>query len=209
MTSKNLTIPVFLLIVFVGAGCSTPAINESEQAKSHKISKNYISIIKTEKQHIDNLTHDTSALLVLVKVPHNNALLRVKGDNFPDEIETTFNLLKDKNGRVIYAVEIPFSESGDWFISYKSYFGDSGKLLAFEREANFFNSECTGEGGGAVHEKLVKYYDESFDIIDSAYTLHDNNKKPLKKSDCFYDYDYPYTIHKTLKSFLAINNIKI
>jgi hypothetical protein len=209
MTRNTLPLAIILFIACLTSGCDTPIKNTSQQTKPHKFSKNYISILKKEKQRIDRLAQDTGALLVMVKVPHNDTLLKVQGDNYPDEIETTFNLLKGKNGGIIYAVEIPFSESGDWFIAYKSYFDGAGKILAFEREANFFNSACAGEEGSAAHEKIIKYYDESSGVIDSVYTLYNDKKKPLKKSDCNFNYDYPYTIPTTLACFLAINNNKI
>src|SRR5690606_31196638 len=108
-------------------------------------------------------------------------------------------------GRFRYFVEIPFSDSGDWFIAYKSYYNIEGRLIAFQKETNFFNNECTDE---VAHEVSLKYYNSQFELIDSVYTLTDSDKNPLKRSSCFFPYNYPFKIYRTvqiLKKGLNIN----
>ena len=59
------------------------------------------------------------------------------------------------------------------------------------RSSGFFNSECTD---GAAHELLIKFLNEDFSVLDSSYSLKDDNKKSLKKEECTFNYDFPYTI---------------
>lgn len=100
------------------------------------------------------------------------------------------------------------SNAGMTIIDYKSYFDDNGRLVAFVREANFFNSECTGNGDGVVHESLTKYYAPNLTLTDSVYTLRNGKNQPIRKSDCITDYNYPYRIIKLLDTYLRVNHIR-
>ncbi|QEK50905.1 hypothetical protein FYC62_03890 [Pedobacter aquae] len=160
--------------------------------------------LKGEKASIDALAPDTNSLVLLAKLPGKHKLVRVINDQWPEEVEASYNILKE-NSQLRYFVEVPFSESGDWFIAYKSYFDSEGRLFAFQKETNFFNSECTNE---AAREISLKYYDGQFQLIDSVYTLTDSNNKPLKRSSCFFPYDFPFKMYRTveiLKNELNIN----
>jgi len=146
-------------------------------------------------------------LEVYAKVPNNKKLILVENGEFPEVVETSYNILKDKDGKVIYIFESPFSESGDWDIACRSYFNKEGQLFAYERKAGFFNSECTDDD---AHETLIKYYNKDFSVTDSIYSLIDNNKKPLDKSKCIFNYDYPCKVYPTINSYLkaiAINGL--
>lgn len=85
-------------------------------------------------------------------------------------------------------------------------------LFAFERTAGFFNEACTvgsAKPDEPVYKKLIKYFDSCSNVIDSAYLLTDNDKRPLNKSKCVSDYNFPYHIIFSLKSYLKANNIKL
>lgn len=163
-----------------------------------------------EKTTIDSLAKNTTQLLVMVKVPNNKKLVTInKGDKFPEEIETTYNIIKDKAGRIIYTVEIPYSESGDWFIAYKSYYRTTGQLFAFERQTGFFNGECSVPAEEPLHERSVKYFDRHMQLIDSTYEFKDNKGKLLKKPDCVSSYNYPYTVSKSADEFIRRNHMQL
>lgn len=179
-------------------------LSNKQKANKHAISN--ITVLKSNKIHIDKLSSDTDRVIVLVKVLGSHLLKIVKQGKFPEEVETTYNLLKDAEGNIVFILESPTSESGDWDIVYTNYFDKKGRLFCFERAAGFFNSECTDE---AVHETLTKYYNSKFQVIDSAYTLLDSHKRPLKKSACVFNYDYPYKVIASLTEYLKINNIKL
>jgi len=159
---------------------------------------NLKSQLKHQKFSIDSLA--TSAnLLLFVKTPDKKDLQALKkGETYPGKIEASYNVLKDSNGKIVYIAEIPFSPKDDWFIAYKSYFDKHGKLFAFQRQNNFFHSECTK---GAALENLIRFYGEDFSVIDSSYTLTDSNKKQLDKATCKFPYDFPYTVVKTLEEY--------
>jgi hypothetical protein len=142
-----------------------------------------------------------------VKVPDSDKLVEVVHNKFPNEVETTYNFLKDNEGHIIFAGESPTSESGDWDIAYKSYFDKKGKLFAFERTAGFFNSGCT-TNDDAAHEDLIKLYNDK-KLASSTYTLTDSKKRPLVKSKCVFNYNYPYTLLFDWESFKKANKISL
>ena len=197
---------IILLIVF--SACNQPQhTNKQTNIRPRRLS--LIERLKEKKAHIDSLTLDTGKLIVLVKLSGNTHLQEVKKGMFPDSVETTYNILKDNLGHIIYIMESPYSESGDWDIEYSSYFDIDGRIFSFERVAGFFNSECTGESDDAAHESLTKFFNKQSRLVDSTYTLTGNDGKSLKKSSCTFNYDFPYKIIYRLKNYLKANKIDL
>lgn len=153
--------------------------------------------LKNLKAKTDQQISDKS-LIVIVKVEGKKDLMKVENKHYPQNIETTYNLLKDEKGRVVYIAEMPFSKTSEWFIAYKSYFDSTGNLYAFQRLNNFLNNGCTR---GAAMENLTRYYDTKFNIVDSVYTLTDTYKKPLDKTACKFPYNFPYKVIKTWNEY--------
>ena len=141
--------------------------------------------------------------MLFVKPTDKKDLMQLKvREHYPGKIEAAYNVLKNPEGKVIYVAEIPFSPKDDWFIAYKSYFNENGKLFAFQRLNNFFHSECTK---GAALESLTRFYNDDFTVADSSYTLTDSNKKELDKEKCKFPDSFPYTVAKTLEEYRKIH----
>ena len=158
--------------------------------------------LKHQKFVIDSLATSTN-LMLFVKPTDKKDLMQLKvREHYPGKIEAAYNVLKNPEGKVIYVAEIPFSPKDDWFIAYKSYFNENGKLFAFQRLNNFFHSECTK---GAALESLTRFYNDDFTVADSSYTLTDSNKKELDKEKCKFPYSFPYTVAKTLEEYRKIH----
>jgi len=173
------------------AKCANPNNDNSLTAK-----------LKHQKFVIDSLATSTN-LILFVKPTDKKDLMRLKnGEHYPGKIEAAYNILKNPEGKVIYVAEIPFSPKDDWFIAYKSYFNENGKLFAFQRLNNFFHSECTK---GAALESLTRFYSDDFTVADSSYTLTDSNKKELDKESCKFPYSFPHTVAKTLEEYRKIH----
>lgn len=164
--------------------------------------------LRKKKVEIDNyIKKHPKALVLLAKVPKKKELVRVKNEKWPDEVEYSYNVLKDSTGKVIFIMQSPFSESGDWDITYSYYFDPSGEIFCFERFTGFFNSGCTED---AAHEIITKYYDPKFALVSSLYKLTDSKNKPLNKSKCVFNYDFKgYKIYKRVDDCLKSFNIKL
>lgn len=153
--------------------------------------------LKANKHSIDSMITEES-IIILAKVSDEKGLIKIKDNKYPENVETTYNLVKDKDGHIVYIAELPFSKDSNWFIAYRSYFNTEGKLFAFQRLNNFLHSECVR---GAAMEKSTNYYNAKFKLIDSTYTLTDSQKKPLKRSDCKFPYNLPYKVFKTVAEY--------
>ncbi|PRY49188.1 hypothetical protein B0I27_11273 [Arcticibacter pallidicorallinus] len=185
------------MLALLYTSCSSSSQNKEEDAT--------LKELVTLKRDIDNMMSD-STLQVLVKVKGKRELQVVKDRGYPRNIETTYNLLRDTTGRVLFISEMPYNATSEWFIAYKSYFDADGRLFAFQRQNNFLNNGCTH---GAAMENSIGYYNEEFLLIDSVYTITDTYKKPLDKKVCKFPYNFKYTIIKTLNEYIAAKNITL
>jgi hypothetical protein len=161
--------------------------------------KQRLGIEKRIEANMDNL-------IVLVQVKDKADLQQVVNRKWPANIDITYNILKDETGRIIYIGEFPTSESGDWSLALKHYFGDDGKLIAFEKSLSYFNEDCTD---GAVNEQIIELYDNNFNIIKTEATLTDNDGKKLKEAECGHGYDWPIDKRRSVEEFMKLKNIKI
>jgi hypothetical protein len=163
-----------------------------------------LCIIKLEsnsqKAEIDNLqSKDKLKLEVFVKESNKENLTLVINENWPEIIETTYNVWKNEKGNIVKIGEFPFSESGDWEIEYEHYFDQNEKTYAFERNTNFFNNLCAE---GVAYEKIIEFYNLDFNKVGRNYSLTDKNKTKLKKENCEMNYDFPFEIYNILKNYL-------
>lgn len=162
--------------------------------------------LKYQKNTIDTLfKHSTDKQIVLAKLTDIAEPITVKNGNFPDNVETGYNILKDNLGIIVSVSEFPISESGDWSITFTHYFDKVGKTFAFERQTNFFNSICTG---GVAYETRVEFYDSDFKLIDKTYKLVDGENRILQKDSCQFPYDCEYKISADIDKYLKLNKIK-
>lgn len=163
--------------------------------------------LKDKKVAVDKSLKRGAALFVFVKIPGKKTLIKIKNDHWPDEVEYTYNILKNASGKIIFIAQIPYSESGDWDIEYKHYFDEQGKTYAFNKEESIFGDNSDG---GVIRDILVNYYDENFTILRHVNYLTDKNYEVIKRNRNNYDFrDYKYTIYKNANDCLMGYNIKL
>lgn len=181
----------------------TNIVNDSLKTET-LIEVNFLDILKQQKIEIDSfVSQNPKNLNVLVKRINRSDLFQIVNGNFPEDVETTFNIVKDKTGNIIYVCEIPHSESGDWFITLNHYFDKNGKTFAFQKQTNEFNSGCAE----ITYETKTEYYNNDFKSIGSDYKLVDDKKQELHKKDCDL-MDYKYKVASNNDNFLKTNSIK-
>lgn len=160
---------------------------------------------KNEKLEIENqVARNKHKLLVLVQVNGQADLQRVINQNFPENVETTYNILKDEQGRIIYIAEFPESLSGDWTLELKHYFSSNGKLIGFEKRLAYFNDDCTD---GVVIEKITELYDDNFRVIRTEKKLTDNKMNKLEERDCGHAYYWEIDKRATVFEFVKLKKI--
>jgi len=148
----------------------------------------------------------TDKLIILVKVHGQAELKKVINQNWPDDIETTYNIFKNEQGQIIYLGEFPTSQSGDWTLGLKHYFGDNGKLISFEKRLSYFDEDCTD---GAVIETIIELYDNDFKVIKTTKTQTDNNGGELKVKDCGHPYNWTFDKRGTVNELVQLKKIRL
>ncbi len=101
-----------------------------------------IEELRTQKSVYDStrIAHK-KAQLVVVRTS-GKELIKIKNRNWPENIETTYNILI-QNSQILMIGIYPYSESSDWSIAYQYYFSESGNTFCYELKAATFNSTCT------------------------------------------------------------------
>lgn len=197
------------MIIFVGltSACNSTDSSKNSNSTSGLLPKPDIrERLKYQKATIDTLFNRRKEKIeVLAKLVDTDELVKVSNGNFPENIETTFNIIKDSLGQVITISEFPFSESGDWNIILTHYFDKDGKTFAFERQTNFFNSICTD---GVAYETKTEFYNSDFQLIDKVYRLVDEKNNNLQKESCQFPYDYDYKVLVDIDNYIRTKKIK-
>ena len=195
---------LYMLTGFIGliSACDTVTDSTSRLVPEPDI----LERLSYQKGAIDTLfNNQLDKLIVLAKIQGKDEPVLVKNRNFPDNVELTFNILKDSLGQIILISIFPFSESEDWFISFKHYFDKKGKTFAFERQTNFFNSICTE---GVAYETKTEFYNSDFQLIGEGYKLIDKQGEKLNKDSCIFNYYYGYKVLPTIDKLLKTNKLK-
>ncbi len=194
----------YLLTIILGL---LSACNSKNSSTSRLLVKpEVIEELKYQKAEIDSFySRNKDNVLIFVKPENKENVIQVLANNEPENIERTFNVLKNSLGNIITISELPFSKSGDWCIVWTYYFDKNGKTFAFEKQTNFFNSNCTE---GVAYETETKFFNSNFDQIFRNYKLVDINNKPLNKDSCSRFYDYKYEVLANVDDYLKINKIK-
>lgn len=201
--------PTYKLAIFVGLllACNSTGSRIGSSPTSRLVPEpDIVDRLTGQKQIIDTLfKHSEDKLIVLAKLIDKDEPITIENGNFPDSVETTFNILKDSLGHVLTVSEFPYSESGDWSIALTHYFDKTGRTFAFERQTNFFNSFCTE---GPAYETETKFYDDDLNLIDEAYRLVDDKGNALQKDSCQFPYNYEYKVSPDVRHYLEANKIK-
>lgn len=159
--------------------------------------------LKNHKNSVDSAIN-AGSLSLFIKLKNKPGLVPLIKGMDKKKMEAAYNIFKDKTGKMVYIAEMPYSPDDEYFIAYKNYFDEEGKLFAFERINNFFGSECAER---AALEGLIKFYTNDFKMVDSVYTLTDSKNNKLEKVKCKFPYNFPYTIKPTLKTYLEERGI--
>jgi hypothetical protein len=183
-TMKATVTTIGLLLTVLTSFSQTQTSYPTGQIKSSSVDTDKERLRKLKSSIDAKYNAKNSKVGILVKTP-DNKLIEVKNRQFPDEVDVTFNLLKDSLGRLVLFKEIPnLTESGDDYIEITHYFDSEGRTFAITLLDNYFV-----EKGVAYWTKTI-YYDNDFKEIGKVETLLDKNNKPLKKDN---NYEFPYT----------------
>lgn len=167
--------------------------------------------LQSNKVLIDSLfNQNRKQVRVLVKTTSSDSLTEVHDENWPEDIETIFNLLTDSTGRVVRISELPYSESGDWSIMYSHYFDTNGNTFANERRIKAFNNFCPGddEFDQLSEEIITKLYSPEHALVDSTYIITDEQNLDITYKKCQQQVESENLVFKNVKEYTLKKGIK-
>jgi len=190
-----------LVILFI-VSCKHP-VKISEETNYKSKSPDIFNIVsnykKIAKQVSIYFTKDTSKIELYLQLDKNDVTKRVANfDSVPQTDYFAFNLIRNKQGKIIFISEYPVTDSDEYDMIYESYFDQNGNLLTFIRKCVFSNGVCAK----IVNEKSDYYYDSKHKLVLKTYEITDQDKKPLNAATCIFNYRYEYQIHKTVAEYL-------
>lgn len=163
--------------------------------------------ILTQKREIEEqIKLNKKDMVVFVKVKGQPIPQRVINKQWPENIESTFNILKNNLGQVIYFAEFPKSESGDGVYEIKHFFNNKGQTISIETRLSFFNEDC---GKGAITETLTDLYLNNFKLHGTVRQLRDNNDKPISGLICSNPNKWTIDKKGTVQELATLKKIKI
>ena len=199
---KQLYILTAIIVLFFACNSKT----DRSRSTSRLPEPDLVQRLEYQKAAIDTLyDHSKEKIIVFAKLADNDELVPITNEDFPENVETSFSILKDSSGKLITTSEIPVSQSGDWYIVLTHYFDKNGQTFAFERQTNFFNGICTG---GVAYETKTEFYDDNFELVSSQYKLVDAKNQPLNKDSCGHAYNFDYKVSSNADHYLHAKKIK-
>src|ERR1700761_6016690 len=109
------------------------------------VSVDDLAEIKKEKAEIDQYEFKhRKEMMTLVKLEGKSKLIKPKTEDVPDDAEYVYNVLKGRSGHIILIEQIPYSQSGDWYIEWKHYFDNKGNTFCFSDRQSIFNDNVKG-----------------------------------------------------------------
>lgn len=200
MSKYLLSTLIFLVLVScMNQNQSGEAMVDSDSENQEVLQGELARLLETKVLTDTLISQNKLQLEILVQQPDSEKLMVVVNEEFPEEVERTFNIWRDSEDRIVFIGEYPHSRSGDWYIEYKHYFNEAGETFAFERITNFFNSMCAD---AVAYEVITDFYNSEFSKLYQIYALTDLEGETLNKEECVFHYDYPYEISRSLESCL-------
>jgi hypothetical protein len=168
---------------------------------------NIATTILMEKNRIDKQVEASrKQIQVLVKLKGSDVPLKITGDTWPEDIERTYNILKDSAGHVIYFAEIPVSESGDWSLELKHYFSHDGQTIAFEKWLRYFNEDC---GDGLLTESATELFVGHFEKYATLLRVTDGTGNAITDANCRDPYSWEIDKRGSAFELLALKKIML
>lgn len=125
----------------------------------------------------------------------------------PENLSSTFNIIRNKDGNIMYVAEFPYSESGDWENIYESIYDSKGDLILFVRKSSFLHSDSLNTEV-VIYEKSEYYYSSSHKLLKKTYLMKYAKQDQVPtgvKVDFPYRFDYKK--YKTRRKFLRAHDL--
>lgn len=191
------TLLILILSSFI-ISCNTENSNHIKKERQIElISEPDINLqLAFQKMQVDfSLIKNKKAIRYIV-IDKNQKPKRIRLEDEVDDHETQYFIYKDSSNIVKAIIEVPFSQSGDWFLEVIYYFDKEAQLFAFQKQLNTFHHAETCGDDEALHIRTIEYYDKG-NSIKMIKTLQNSKGKEFKENSCSYQ-DIEMPIFKNL-----------
>jgi hypothetical protein len=166
-----------------------------------------IEMINSEVAKIDNAERNLNQnFLIFCRFYDKSELIQITDTlNWPDSdsIEFTYNITLDSNANIIQFIEMPRSESGDWFLDMFHYFDNNGHVLKFSYYLGQFASGCTE----FLRDERDQFFTKEGQLIKESRVFTDGDYKAIDTTGCYIMEDFEYGIFKTVGELIAKQNL--
>jgi len=170
---KALVRSLLLIIIATSVSCS----NEIRMGEEHVDQRLVI-----EKNKIDKaIRSGTFYTELLAKQAGKDGLKIVKNENWPDQVESVYNIWRNEQNTIRLIAESQLHGNEGMNIVYETYFDSDNKTFAFVKTFEYFNSKCSND---PIYERRLSYYDKDFELCGKAVRVIDQNKSILNYDLC-------------------------
>ena len=121
-------------------------------------------------------------LKLFAQVADDSGLVSVRDStSWPDEMEASYNIGFDSANRPLVHVEMPTSESGDWFEVVRHWFAPDGRTIFYEYRISAFGGGC----GEILVETWRVFLDPAGGTLKESRSYTDENDKPVVADSCY------------------------
>ena len=118
---------------------------------------------------------------ILAKQAGKDALEIVKNDNWPDQVESVYNIWRNEQNAIRLIAESQLHANEGMNIVYETYFDGDNKTFVFVKTFEYFNSKCSND---PVYERRISYYNKDFELCGKAVRVLDQNNNILNYDIC-------------------------
>ena len=102
-----------------------------------------------------------------------------------ENYEAQYLIYLDSTKAIKAISEIPFSQSGDWYLKQIYYFDNQNRTFGIQKNFNTFQHDEKCGGGEAIFVNTVQFYDKGKQIGQNE-TVRDKKNNDLSKDSCGY-----------------------
>lgn len=162
-------------------------------------------ILKQKRVIEEQIQLNQKDLIVFVKIKEESEPQRITNENWPENVESTYNILKNNSGQVIYFAEFLKREHSEGVFEIKHFFDDKEQTLVIEIRLSFFSDDC---GKGPITETLTDLYLNNFKRHGTLRQLRDDKNNPINGSICSNPTKWPIDKKGTVQELMTLKKIK-
>jgi hypothetical protein len=119
---------------------------------------------------------------LFAKISERASLVAVKDNaSWPEHTEISYNTVADVDGHPLIHVQVPASQSGDWFAVETHYFAPDGHTILHQYSISGFSSGC----GDILRELKRTFLTPTGAVLAQSRRFTDGKDRPVVADTCY------------------------